>query len=1553
MSKKKGKSGNTNGGTEVSFTKTPQARDDLFGSAQSLDYADNVYLLDVMANDRGGKAKWLWSVDDGVNDSGAMSGYEAGDLLTQDDAGVTGLAENISRLGAALSVTQDGQVAYDASSISGQAAADLTGLALGETATDSFIYAIRMSNGTLSWAEASVVLTGVNDAPEVQAVSVAAIEDNGAVTGQFDGDDVDSDDDGSTINYAIAGGPDTGTLTNNGDGSFTYDPGSNFQELAAGDVVTYDLGYTATDQHSATSDEGNLTITVTGVNDDPTLAAGALGATEDGAAVALDLSALGDDVDSDNDGNNLTYSLLNAAAGGSASVSGTSLTYDPGSAFQSLADGQSTSFDLQVRATDAHGAFADNTVTVTVTGQNDAPVITSGDDTGAVTMKPVQPPFTLEQWTGYWSTSLSDLQTHASNNAADYTITTDVIDFTDDPGGFAGEIPGSSPWPAAAATGASGTGGINNYFFARVTTDILITEADTYTFRTFNDDGVFLNVNGQSVIADSGIHAEAAFQGNIFLDPGVYPLELYFFEKDGEASLELSFKNSSGIYQLVGNDPLQSSGTLQFDDVDLSDSHTVTVTPLAGSLGTLTASLDTDTTGTGTGGQVSWQYELDGDGQQQLQSLGAGDTALQQFDVTIDDGNGGSVTRTVDITITGANDAPTANADSATVDEDGSVTIDVLANDTDPDNGDTLTIASAANGQNGTVTVDNNQLIYTPNADYNGTDSFSYTVTDSDGLTSTAAVDVTINPVADPAVLGSAVVNLTETDDPLTTSGTLSISDPDDGEDQFTVQSDTDGEYGSFSIDAGGNWNYTTDGALDFLEDGQVVTDEFTITSVDGTATTVTVNITGTPDGPTAEDDSSSLTASSANDDTDNTVYWVDWTSATVDSQVGGRNPTYTVEGTITLSDTTIGVTYHGQAAEPWGAVPGVQFNDNGSEDYYVTKGSSGTITNTEGVGVFTGPEVGNGPTNNDIIRLHHADSPRTLTFSEPVENLFFAIVSMNNNGYIFDQDFDVVASADSSADSGYYGWTNAWAKTNPETGRYGITTDPATTGVGGATEFHGVLAIDNALESLTWESQTHENWNGFTIGTYGVAQSATVSGNVLDNDDPGNVLPVEVSDVDGNAMVGNSVTLNLASGAILKVDRNGDYLYDDNGAFASLGASDTHVDTVTYTVEDDNGNTDVATLSVTVQGVNDAPLANADSASVDEDSSVTINVLANDTDPDNGDTVTIASAANGQNGTVALSSGQLIYTPNAGFYGTDSFSYTVTDGELTSTAAVEVTVNAVNDAPTISYSGLNIANPSFEQTMTGWEILKLGGSGSGIDHINTGWDAGEGSWSVDLNAFDTGGVKQTITTTPGETYTLGFMLTKNPTSNAGDRSVKVSAGADDETYTVTGTTYNNDMQWTWQTFTFTANSSSTDLVFASQNGGASGTTLDGIVALAARTGEATSITGFDIADPDAGSSTVRIDLSVDHGSLALGSASGLSAVDGDGTDGTLSYTGSLADINAALDSGIDYTGDSGYSGVDTLTALINDQGATGGGALTDSFSVNIQVVGTAPDYVA
>lgn len=142
----------------TSFGNTPQATDDYFSLEATLltEDTENIVYLAVMADDLGGKAKVLYSLDDGSSEGG----LRPIDLLQADAVGAT----NYSELGARIWITRDGKVAYDITSIPAETleAAKIDGYI-----EDTFAYAIRLATGTLSWATATVQIQALNDAPVI------------------------------------------------------------------------------------------------------------------------------------------------------------------------------------------------------------------------------------------------------------------------------------------------------------------------------------------------------------------------------------------------------------------------------------------------------------------------------------------------------------------------------------------------------------------------------------------------------------------------------------------------------------------------------------------------------------------------------------------------------------------------------------------------------------------------------------------------------------------------------------------------------------------------------------------------------------------------------------------------------------------------------------------------------------------------------------------------------------------------------------------------------------------------------------------------------------------------------------------------------------------------------------------------------------------------------------------------------------------------------------------------------------------------------------------
>ncbi|HRQ42523.1 MAG TPA: Ig-like domain-containing protein [Chloroflexota bacterium] len=125
--------------------------------------------------------------------------------------------------------------------------------------------------------------------------------------------------------------------------------------------------------------------------------------------------------------------------------------------------------------------------------------------------------------------------------------------------------------------------------------------------------------------------------------------------------------------------------------------------------------------------------------------------------------------------------------------------------------------------------------------------------------------------------------------------------------------------------------------------------------------------------------------------------------------------------------------------------------------------------------------------------------------------------------------------------------------------------------------------------------------------------------------------------------------------------------------------------ETFTYTIHDMGGLTDTAVVTVDVDNENDAPTAVDDSYTVDENSSDNIfTVLDNDSDIDVGDSLSISEVSSPVNGTAVISGTAILYTPAPDFFGTDTFTYTITDGALTDTATVTVSVTPMQAGFTI-----------------------------------------------------------------------------------------------------------------------------------------------------------------------------------------------------------------------------------------------------------------------------
>ena len=198
-------------------------------------------------------------------------------------------------------------------------------------------------------------------------------------------------------------------------------------------------------------------------------------------------------------------------------------------------------------------------------------------------------------------------------------------------------------------------------------------------------------------------------------------------------------------------------------------------------------------------------------------------------------------------------------------------------------------------------------------------------------------------------------------------------------------------------------------------------------------------------------------------------IFWTNWTGTDIDPGAG-----FAAQGTITTSTSTVGVTYTN--------ANGIGFyQPTGGIDYYVNGNTaSGTIS------PYTSSVVDNRPTGTDIIALSHKGT-QTLMFSEAIANPVFAFVSLNGNGYAFDQDFEILSVGGVNGHAcGYWGCGSV-TKLVVDLGGGKFEYQLNSNNVGG-TEPHGTLRFTGAFDTVSWRSSSDEFWNGFTVGVQGTA---------------------------------------------------------------------------------------------------------------------------------------------------------------------------------------------------------------------------------------------------------------------------------------------------------------------------------------------------------------------------------------------------------------------------------------------------------------------------------
>jgi VCBS repeat-containing protein len=1142
-------------------------------------------LLNVLANDTLGDEVEFVGREPGSPGKGVMVGDGSTISPSQIDFGGATLqiTSNNPLTITAVGATSAGgtvNIVNGGTALSYTPSAAANGLALGETVFDFFTYTI--SDGTRTQtATVAVTINGANDAPVAQT-GVFSTNEATAIADSLVA--LASDPDSLavlTFSGAVVSAKGA-AVTVNADGTFSYDPSASatLNALALGQTTTDTFSYTVHDEYGAAS-SATVTVNVTGLNDLPTAQDAAFATNED-TLLSNSLTSKANDPDTLDV---LAFSGPTLSAMGAAVVvnANGSFSYDPrtSTSLNALAVGQTAVDTFSYSVNDGHGGTASATVSITVSGRNDAPV---------------------------------------ANNASfatseDVTLVNSLASFATDPDQF-GTLTFSGA--AASAKGAAVTINANGSFTynpaaSSVLNALAVGETTTDTFTYTVSDGQGGTANATVTVTVTGVN-------------------------DAPVALNASFATNE-------NTLLSNSLVSRASDPDTAD----TLSFLGDLLSAKGAAVTVNSNGTFSYNPLTSAT---------LNSLPVGQTTSDTFSYSVNDGHGGTATATVTVTVTGVNDAPLAEDDFLTVDESSiNNTLDVLANDSDPDVGDALTIVAAGTpSAGGTVSIasDGLSLVYTPPAGFVGEEVISYTIRDSQGATDTATVTIEVQAAAPPRARNDSFTVLEDSQDSVLDVLTNDVIN--DGGTAVIELTQLPNRGGTVVV-VGTTLVYTP--APDFfgnetfryrLSDGIGIPQE----------ALVTVRVTAVNDAPVALDASfatnedallSTSVASSASDVDPGDVL----TFSAPASSVLGASIAMNANGTFSYNpavSTALNALAVGETATD-------------SFLYTVSDGHGGTATATVSIqvsGVNDAPTASPAAFGTDEASAINqtlaglASDPDTsdvLTFSGPALSAKGAAIAVNADG-TFSYDPAVSAILNQLA----------VGQTTTDTFSYTVS------------DGHGGAAVATVTVTVTGlnDSPTAQN-----------AAFATSEDSLLSNS-----LAASASDPDLLDVLTFSGSTTTAKGATVVVNANGTFSYNPTGSptLQALLAGQSTTDTFSYTVNDGHGGTATATVTVTVNGANDPPQAVSDvfTGILEDSVGNVLDVLANDsTAPDVGEVLSILSVGpTSAGGTVTIQGSTLSYTPKANFFGAETFTYVVSDGNGgTATATVSVEVLPQNDPPT------------------------------------------------------------------------------------------------------------------------------------------------------------------------------------------------------------------------------------------------------------------------------
>ncbi len=982
--------------------------------------------------------------------------------------------------------------------------------------------------------------------------------------------------------------------------------------------------------------------------------------------------------------------------------------------------------------------------------------------------------------------------------------------------------------------------------------------------------------------------------------------------------------------------------------------------------------------------------------------------------VTSTDANSGTDVDTVAITVTSVNDAPVNTVPGAqVVNEDTPLSVSGLSvTDVDGNlstvqlgvlNGTVsvtlqggATISAGANGS-GTLTLAGSQadinatlatLVYQGTLNYNGPDTLTVTSTDANSGTDVDTVAITVTSVNDApvnTVPGAQVVN---EDTPLSVSG-LSVTDVDGN--LSTVQLGVLNGTVSVTLQGGATISAGANGSGTLTLAGSQADINATLATLvyQGTLNyngPDTLTVTSTDANSGTDVDTVAITVTSVNDAPVNTVPGAQVVNEDTPLSVSGLSVT-DVDGNLStvqlgVLNGTVSVTLQGGATISAGA--------NGSGTLTLA-GSQADINATLATLVYQGTLNYNGPDTLTVTSTDANSGTDVDTVAITVTSVNDAPVNTVPGAQVVNEDTPLsvsglsVTDVDGNLSTVQLGVLNG---TVSVTLQGGATISAGANGSGTLTLAGSQADINATLATLVYQGTL--NYNGpdtltvtstdansgtdvdtvaITVTSVNDAPVNTVPGaQVVNEDTPLSVSGLSVTDVDGNlstvqlGVLNGTVSVTLQGGATISAGANGSGTLTLAGSQADINATLATLvyqgtlnyngpDTLTVTSTDANSGTDVDTVAITVTSVNDAPVNTVPGAQVvNEDTPLSVSGLSVTDVDGNLSTVqlgvlngtvsvtlqggaTISAGANGS-GTLTLAGSQadinatlatLVYQGTLNYNGPDTLTVTSTDANSgTDVDTVAITVTSVNDAPVNTVPGAQVVNEDTPLSVSGLSVTDVDGN---------------------LSTVQLGVLNGTVSVTL-------------------QGGATISAGANGSgTLTLAGS--QADINATLATLVYqgTLNYNGPDTLTVTSTDANSGTDVDTVAITVTSVNDAPvntvpgaqvvnedtplSVSGLSVTDVDGNLSTVQ--LGVLNGTVSVTLQGGATISAGANGSGTLTLAGSQADINATLATLV-YQGTLNYNGPDTLTVTSTDANS---GTDVDTVAITVTSVNDAPTVVA